>query len=155
MIECYNKQAVKRAEESTATRERLWKKFEKTFKKGLTNGKRCDIISKLSRRRRLPKGSEAIRKGRSVIENWTTMREVQSIEVCARTDLGNSLENTTQTKSKRAIKLERKILSAERHFIYHFSRVWSWLRMNAGGVHNTFKSNGVTFINPSGSVDIT
>ena len=22
------------------------------------------------------------------------------------------------------------------------SRVWSWLRMNAGGVHNTFKSNG-------------
>ena len=21
-------------------------------------------------------------------------------------------------------------------------RVWSWLRMNAGGVHNTFKSNG-------------
>ena len=33
------------------------------------------------------------------------MREVQSIEVCARTDLGNSLENTTQTKSKRAIKL--------------------------------------------------
>ena len=21
------------------------------------------------------------------------------------------------------------------------SRVWSWLRMNAGGVHNTFKSN--------------
>ena len=36
------------------------------------------------------------------------MREVQSIEVCARTDLGNSLENTTQTKSKRAIKLEKQ-----------------------------------------------
>ena len=22
-----------------------------------------------------------------------------------------------------------------------YQRVWSWLRMNAGGVHNTFKSN--------------
>ena len=28
------------------------------------------------------------------------------------------------------------------------SRVWSWLRMNAGGVHNTFKSNEVAI--PSG-----
>ena len=26
--------------------------------------------------------------------------------------------------------------------IFILWRVWSWLRMNAGGVHNTFKSNG-------------
>jgi hypothetical protein len=42
------------------------------------------------------------------------MREVQSIEVCARTDLVNSLkENTTQTKSKRAIKLEERYQASQ------------------------------------------
>ena len=45
------------------------------------------------------------------------MREVQSIEVCARTDLVNSLkENTTQTKSKRAIKLEERYQASGRMF---------------------------------------
>ena len=57
---------------------------------------------------------------------------------------------------KRALKvIERTNYSRYRadrevRVIYKHERVWSWLRMNAGGVHNTFKSNEAPGRNPSG-----
>ena len=45
----------------------------------------------------------------------------------------------TQGKVKERIKLE-KVNSGTKYREIFYSRVWSWLRMNAGGVLNTFKS---------------
>ena len=49
-------------------------------------------------------------------------------------------------KKVKESKLESKTrqidFNARKGLRYHLSRVWSWLRMNAGGVPNTFKSNG-------------
>mgnify|MGYP003452651242 CR=1 FL=1 len=58
---CYNIQAVNEAAKSTATRSRRRKKFEKLLKKGLTKGSRCDIISKLSRKRQQKTTEEVVR----------------------------------------------------------------------------------------------
>ena len=105
----------------------------------MTKWKRCDIIIRLSRRAAAKTTARSF--GHWKLNN--NERSTKHKSMCKNRSREFFKENTTQTKSKRAIKLERKILSVGRRFIYHFSRVWSWLRMNAGGVHNTFKSNGV------------
>ena len=46
--------------------------------------------------------------------------------------------------------LEWDLNSSKEDLDNKHSRVWSWLRMNAGGVHNTFKSNGVIVLDPFG-----
>ena len=122
--------------------------LKKVFKKVLTKGKVSDIISRLSARR-----------ASLVLENWTTKREVQSksfryrevCKVCEIQDLAILKENTTQNKSKTSkSSLVDWIVSWGIRFNTILSRVWSWLRMNAGGVHNTFKSNGEPFGGISG-----
>ena len=73
-------------------------------------------------------------------------RSTKHIKVCA-TDLEQFKREYYSNKSKIA-KSKSSIVDWIGSFIrsYRFntmiSRVWSWLRMNAGGVHNTFKSNG-------------
>ena len=49
-----------------------------------------------------------------------------------------------KSKKKLRARLEsvRRLKHSREWFDTMISRVWSWLRMNAGGVHNTFKSNG-------------
>ena len=69
------------------------KKFQKTLKNLLTNKSDCDIITKLSAK----KGSE------TVIENWTTKREVQAYKyVQERNSKISERTNTTQTKVREA-----------------------------------------------------
>ena len=126
-----------------------FEKIKKTFKKHLTSGKQCDIIVKLPTRR----GSE--------IGHWklNNKRKVQALghgnmSVCARTELDDSERNTTQTKSKEQSSSDKDLGSPSGGFRYKYSRVWSWLRMNAGGVHNTFKSNGVVVLDPFGETKL-
>ena len=130
------------------TRRGRWKKMKKTLRKCLTKAKRRDIITESPKKRRT--------KGRQpVIENWTTRDKYKAKESAMKNLDQFYQENTTQTKVKELQKLENRLKRSRERFNTIFSRVWSWLRMNAGGVHNTFKSNGVKLINPSGSVDLT
>ena len=55
---------------------------------------------------------------------------------------------TYSTKYKEPNKLDKQDFNCFGSLNTICSRVWSWLRMNAGGVHNTFKSNEVAI--PSG-----
>ena len=121
------------------------KKFQLFSKKYLTSGLESDIIVKLTAKR----GSE------TVIENWTTKRKVQAYKY---------VRNRTR-KFLREILLKQKVKSNQARIskIWDLlweildtkhSRVWSWLRMNAGGVHNTFKSNGVLLFDPFGVMTI-
>ena len=146
--------------------------FTFLWKKVLTLFRQCSIIIKLSQNGRYrPKGKKelkktwkkfkkvldkpggkwynkqvAAKKATVILENWTTRDEVQSIKNATCERSRNSLnENTTQTKVKKLrARLEgiRRLEHPEGCFNTMISRVWSWLRMNAGGVHNTFKSNG-------------
>ena len=50
--------------------------------------------------------------------------------------------NVPKTVSKKITKFVRAVEFLELGFIVLNSRVWFWLRMNAGGVLNTCKSNG-------------
>ena len=50
------------------------KEFEKSWKKYLTNSKRCDIINKLSRKRGLTQKKAFEWNGILKIEQWTTKR---------------------------------------------------------------------------------
>ena len=56
-------------------------------------------------------------------------------------------DSDTYSKKYKSQTSSRKILTGNGSNTI-CSRVWSWLRMNAGGVHNTFKSNEVAI--PSG-----
>ena len=47
---CYNSQAVERDGDKLKGSQRKIKKLKKSFKKYLTNGKVCDIITKLAAR---------------------------------------------------------------------------------------------------------
>ena len=116
-----------------AANERASKKFEKTWKKFLTKRKRCVIIK--TRRDKFAR--------------------------CAPCKL-NNVTNTKHQKGdgclrsfKKACKEQRQFISLKLSLSFNkidlrnfgslntiLLRVWSWLRMNAGGVLNTCKSNG-------------
>ena len=56
------------------------KEFEKSWKKHLTNSKRCDIINKLSRKRGLTQKEAFEWNGILKIEQWTTKRTLENSE---------------------------------------------------------------------------
>ena len=99
---CYNIQAVN--ETATQQRRRVdhEKVFEKTLKKGLTKRRRCDIIIRLSRR---ADGNDL----KGSFGHWKLNNNERSTKhkKYVQEQISQFLENTTQTKSKRAIKLER------------------------------------------------
>ena len=72
---------------------RTLKKFQKNWKKCLTNGKDGDIIDKLSRKRR----ERRIGHWKLNNKRWST----KHMQMCERR-ISQFLENTTQTKVKRA-----------------------------------------------------
>ena len=76
------------------------------------------------------------------------------ISMCE-TELENFWEKYYSNKSKEQSSSNSKIWDLPREILdTKHSRVWSWLRMNAGGVHNTFKSNGVLWFDPFGVMTI-
>ena len=94
---------------------------------------------------------------RTVLENWTVRDKYEAkdtLKVCSMCEenlVNSERENTTLKNSKWAIKLEIDLIdSSPSRLDTMISRVWSWLRINAGGVHNTFKSNGEPFGGISG-----
>ena len=114
------------------------KVFKKLLKKGLTNSHESGIITRSPQKRR---------------QRWSLKIEQQErstkhISMCE-TDLEQFFEweYYSKTKVKEAKSKTRKQIGSTRRnpsrFNTMISRVWSWLRMNAGGVHNTFKSNGL------------
>ena len=118
--------------------------FKKLFKKLLTKSERCGILHRSPEKGRQPRGL-----GRSLTI------EQQEIKVQARSLVRKNLEflwkkrtwvyhglKAYSKKSKEPKKLDEKDLGRGSGIDTICSRVWSWLRMNAGGVHNTFKSNG-------------
>ena len=123
--------------------------LKKLFKNPLTNRSGCDIINGSRKTRPRVKSSD-----RSLII------EQQEIKVQAKSLVRKNLEFLWKKnvwiyhgfmhilkKVKEPNKLDKQILTGN-GFNTICSRVWSWLRMNAGGVPNTFKSNEVAI--PSG-----
>ena len=119
--------------------ENVEKKLEKSFENPLTNGTECDILYKLSQRAATNR----------YLENWTTKDE-KTKQGTSKDEPKNSLNSKEvhtiwlrivipKEKVKERIKLE-KVNSGTKYREIFYSRVWSWLRMNAGGVLNTFKS---------------
>ena len=110
------------------------KKFVKRRKKFLTNGKWSDRISKLT----------AIVAGGSVpckLNNAKTNKHLDNYGLFKRFRTNNSQRKFLSIFARQIIQKHDFRATALR---YHFLRVWSWLRTNAGGVPNTCKSNGVT-----------
>ena len=86
----------------------------------------------------------------TVLENWTTRESTKHKKYgdirgkCRRqNNLDNSFKQRVNKskKSKTANLLKVEIIHRS-VYIYNILRVWSWLRINAGGVPNTFKTNG-------------
>ena len=120
-----------------AERHRGKKKIDEKWKKFLTMGMPCDTIKKLSARA----------ESGLYLVNWITQRRTKHLGQLYglfkifvyewKTANENSWVNLLD-------KLFKTWFEALRCFRYHFLRVWSWLRTNAGGVPNTCKSNGVS-----------
>ena len=129
---------VKRA---AGTLWRLLKKlFQKNFKKYLTNGKRHDIITKLSPRATQTKEWEQ--------NGWHKGNlKIKQYRICEWTKPGFLLGIQIKSNSNN----KAMITSSELFWVYDYNvfwrfnkiklRVWSWLRTNAGGAPNTCKSN--------------
>ena len=119
------------------------KKSQKTFKKGI------------DKREWLWYNNKAVRKTGKRNGHWKLNNEERSTSIKYVQERNSKISertNTTQTKVREAKIALEMIWTRRGEIKYKHSRVWSWLRMNAGGVHNTFKSNGALRINPSGSV---
>ena len=105
--------------------------WKRKIKKLLTSDCKWDIINKLSQR-----GSKRN------IDNWTaTIPENSKIKFSERTLLirvieANDFQNNSNGWMANVILTEQTLLT----------RVWSWLRMNAGGVLNTCKSNEALYL---------
>ena len=99
---------------------------KRKIKKLLTSDCKWDIINKLSQR-----------DSKRNIDNWTaTIPENSKTKFSERTLLirvieANDFQNNSNGWMANVILTEQTLLT----------RVWSWLRMNAGGVLNTCKSN--------------
>ena len=127
----YNKKVA----EIERVEKKKFKKLEKSLKNLLTNEIECDIIYRLSARQRV----------KQKIAHWKLNNNK-----CTKKDSENSFEfKCLLSKQLFIVNEHNKItlmswyqLRVKPDWIYYFQRVWSWLRMNAGGVHNTFKSNG-------------
>ena len=109
------------------------------------------------RRKNVVQYTSCRREGAAILDKWTVKKrrstKHRKRKYVRDTELENSERNNTQQRVKKA-KSEssewEKIgtRSGEENLLAsrvntNTSRVWSWLRMNAGGVHNTFKSNEI------------
>ena len=134
-----------RCYESRQAFKNLKRNFEKSFKKCLTNTEECDKISELLLR---------------ITDNtkWTLIIEqyINQPESSIKTKYSGLDEyfGEQEQNSKKETKIFSKIFAntefamqihVQSQFFWqgqNFNmRVWSWLRMNAGGVPNTCKSN--------------
>ena len=134
------RRAQKRSRKCDLKRTKMSKRnLKKSFENPLTNGTECDILYKLSQRAATNR----------YLENWTTKDE-KTKQGTSKDEPKNSLNSKEvhtiwlrivipKEKVKERIKLE-KVNSGTKYREIFYSRVWSWLRMNAGGVLNTFKS---------------
>ena len=130
------------------------KMFEKTWKKYLTNKKRWDKINELSERQN---------EKTLITKQWNTYDSRKFLYIFKN---GSNEPKAVKTRDSQTVVLSDRIkhfLSlwlnqcepqsswCEHHWIADtfYQRVWSWLRMNAGGVLNTCKSNGNYFIETS------
>ena len=130
------------------------KMFEKTWKKYLTNKKRWDKINELSERQN---------EKTLITKQWNTYDSRKFLYILKN---GFNKPKAVKTRDSQTVVLSDRIkhfLSlwlnqcepqsswCEHHWIADtfYQRVWSWLRMNAGGVLNTCKSNGNYFIETS------
>ena len=101
-------------------------KMKSFLKKLLTKKKSCVILTKLSQTTTTEN-----------LDNWTVMQSRKFLKRTKRTRLTDEPKNSKRERSRR--KTKAIVQTVDRLNM----RVWSWLRMNAGGVPNTCKSNGV------------
>ena len=130
------------------------KMFEKTWKKYLTNKKRWDKINELSERQN---------EKTLITKQWNTYDSRKFLYILKN---GFNKPKAVKTRDSQTVVLsewikhflslwlnqcESQLSWCEHHWIANtfYQRVWSWLRMNAGGVLNTCKSNGKYFIETS------
>ena len=106
------------------------KMFEKNLKKCLTNKKRWDKINELSERQT---------QQTLITKQWNTYDSRKFLYILKN---GFNKPKAVKTRDSQTVVLSEKIQTL-------YQRVWSWLRMNAGGVLNTCKSNGNYFIETS------
>ena len=126
------------------------KMFEKTWKKYLTNKKRWDKINELSERQT---------KQTLITKQWNTYDSRKFLYILKN---GFNKPKAVKTRDSQTVVLskwikhflslwlnqcELQLSWCEHRWIANtfYQRVWSWLRMNAGGVLNTCKSNGKPF----------
>ena len=110
------------------------KVFQKSFEKRLTNGFECDILDELFIRERRTGF------GRTQIKNWIEGNELniflwKLFESFCQLTFSTQVLKVSQQNNVRAV-------ARKSSFKQLNLRVWFWLRMNAGGVLNTCKSNG-------------
>ena len=117
------------------------KKIERNFQKPLDKVKRMCYNNKVAQKRPW---------GRPHTDHWQLnnrrLKYKQSLWEISKFLWKRNLESITDSRhTRKSIRAkqarETKILTGN-GLNTICSRVWSWLRMNAGGVHNTFKSNG-------------
>ena len=129
---------ISQVAQSGVSHQKTWKnikKSEKTFAKGIDKAFLVWYNIKV-----------AAQVATSVIENWPTREKYKAIKnsmcIGSRTILNKRILLKQKVKLLRAKARCKKDWIDSGRFNTLISRVWSWLRMNAGGVHNTFKSNG-------------
>ena len=110
------------------------KKLKKSFKKRLTSKSGCVIMDKLFTREHRTKF------GSTQIKNWIEGNELniflwKLFESFCQLTFSTQVLKVSQQNNVRAV-------ARKSSFKQLNLRVWFWLRMNAGGVLNTCKSNG-------------
>ena len=132
--------------------------LKKNSKKCLTNKKRWDKINELSERQN---------EKTLITKQWNTYDSRKFLYILKN---GFDKPKAVKTRDSQTVVLSdwiKHFLSlwlnqcepqsswCEHHWIADtfYQRVWSWLRMNAGGVLNTCKSNGKSFIEASADID--
>ena len=130
-----------------------WKKnLKNKIKKFLTKQKASDIINELSAERR--------RQTTLITKQWNTydsrkfftfLRTVWKTKTVKREIASCYIEWIKHFLSLWLNQCESQLSRCKHRWIANtfYQRVWSWLRMNAGGVLNTCKSNGNYFIETS------
>ena len=129
-----------------------WKKnLKNKIKKFLTKQKASDIINELSAERR--------RQTTLITKQWNTYDSRKFLYILKN---GFNKPKAVKTRDSQTVVLskwikhflslwlnqcESQLSWCEHRWIANtfYQRVWSWLRMNAGGVLNTCKSNGKPF----------
>ena len=121
------------AEQKSSGQQNKWKKF-------LTNEKNCDKMIKLLVHKKL------IKKDLWQLNNKTTLKILMNFSDDFSKNQRTFFIRTVINKDKKLVFL---CLGSTLNM-----RVWSWLRMNAGGVLNTCKSNEASYLIFFGTEDL-